>query len=132
MSSSGAHRKAHARAWAKTHGQDFVEHAAPDPHHYPELAGARTLVNNRYMVLVRDVATPWGQAKHLHIQRLDTKRIHSWRELQDVKNAIAGADAVAVEMYPAEGQVIDNCHHYHLWVLPAGLELPFSLGSVGA
>lgn len=123
-------RKASARAWGKSHGPDFEAYASPDPVLYPGLAGAKTFVNNTYMVLVRDVETEWGIAKHLHIQRLDTNRIRSWRSLQDVKNALCGPEsvAVAVEMFPEEVAVVDDHHHYHLWVLPDGLRLPFKLG----
>ena len=37
------------------------------------------------------------------------------------------ADRVAVEVYPPESQLVDDADLYHLWVLPAGFELPFGL-----
>ena len=121
-------RKAAARTWGKSHGPDFQVYTSPDPFLYPALAGVKTYVNNTYMVMVKDIETEWGLAKHLHIQRMDTNRVRSWRALQDVKNALCGPESVAVEMFPEEGEVVDDHHHYHLWVLPDGLRLPFRIG----
>lgn len=124
---SNVHRKANARRWARQNGPEFVRQDEPDPAAWPGLVGADVWVNNAYMVLVRKVATPWGEARHLHIQRLDTKPVRKWRDLQAIKNSLAGPDAVAVEMFPAKGEVVDEHHHYHLWVLPEGLKLPFTI-----
>lgn len=103
----------------------------PDSMEYPALAGCEAYANDTYLVLIRAVTTAWGPAKHLHVQRHDTKRVHNWRALQEVKNVLCGPEAVAVEMYPAEADVVDECHHYHLWVLPEGLRLPFNLAEMG-
>jgi hypothetical protein len=126
---STAIRKANARRWAKEHGPEFKQiTGSPGALNYPALAGSEVWANNTYLVLVnRSVPTPWGTATHLHIQRMDTRPVHKFGDLQAVKNALAGPEAVAVEMYPAQRHVVDEHHHYHLWVLPEGLELPFSI-----
>lgn len=50
-----------------------------------------------------------------------------WRDAQRVKNELVGQDRVAVEVYPAQMEVADEANMFHLWVLPAGFQLPFSL-----
>lgn len=116
-------RKRLARGWVKTRGARFERLADPDPDVFPQLAGYAAYANNTYLVLSCGIETPWGEASHLHVQRWDTKRVRSWGALQDIKNQLCGPEAVAIEMYPAEGDVVDECHHYHLWVLPSGLDL---------
>ena len=47
----------------------------------------------------------------------DKAPIRTWREHQDIKNEIAGDDAIAIEVYPRESEVTDTANLYHLWVL---------------
>ena len=61
---------------------------------------------------------------HLSIKRIDKEIIHDWRELQEIKNAILGAEIDAVEVYPAESRRIDMANQYHLWCLPEGNLFP--------
>ncbi|WP_449222432.1 DUF7694 domain-containing protein [Acidimangrovimonas pyrenivorans] len=51
----------------------------------------------------------------------------TWKEAQAIKNELAGADATALEVYPPQAEVIDSADTYHLWVLPPGVQLSFSL-----
>jgi hypothetical protein len=57
----------------------------------------------------------------LSIKRLDGARFHDWRLFQDIKNDVAGADRVAIEIYPAEDEVTDTANIYHLWVFHEGI-----------
>lgn len=52
----------------------------------------------------------------LAIWRRDGQRM-TWEELQTVKQEIWG-DAVAVEVYPAESDVVNLRHTRHLWHTP--------------
>jgi hypothetical protein len=62
----------------------------------------------------------------LSIRRLDRRSIHDWRHLQQIKTDLFGPDAEAVELYPAEGRVVDTANSYHLWVLvEPGTMFPF-------
>lgn len=67
----------------------------------------------------------------LSIHRRDRKPLRDWRHMQAIKNDVAGHDRVAVEVYPAEDDLVDTSNEYHLWVLPAGFDLPFGFGKGG-
>lgn len=84
-------------------------------------------LNNKYSVQFFNYITDWGIVEHLIIRRHDTKPIHSWYDLQRIKNELVGSDRTAVEVYPAESNLVDDANLYHLWVLPEGFKLPFGL-----
>lgn len=75
-------------------------------------AGHQVYLNDKYQVSVRDV----GDFLHLSIKRLDREPIHDWRELQQIKSELVGAENEGVELYPSESRVIDTANQYHLWV----------------
>jgi hypothetical protein len=83
--------------------------------------------NNRYGVWFSEVETPAGPAVHLWIRRHDGARLRDWADLQRIKDELVGAERVAVEVVPARESLVDDANMYHLWVLPPGFELPFSL-----
>lgn len=86
------------------------------------LLGATELyINSRYQVAVRREETG---AMHLSIHRLDKQPIHDWRDLQRIKNEIAGPEAEAIELYPAESRLVDIANETHLWVFVPGFVLP--------
>ncbi|MBN9243402.1 MAG: hypothetical protein J0I98_11465 [Mesorhizobium sp.] len=43
-----------------------------------------------------------------------------WEELQAIKDHVAGAQAVAIEVYPPADRVVNNIAMRHLWVLGPG------------
>lgn len=88
---------------------------------------AGVFANNLYQVSVYIVGDkPPGEAPiHLSIKRHDRAPVHDWRHLQAIKNEICGAEAMAVEIYPPESQLVDTSNQYHLWVLPPKVRLPF-------
>lgn len=47
----------------------------------------------------------------------------SWEELQEIKRQIGLGDCMAVEIFPADRDVVNVANMRHLWVLPA--PLPF-------
>lgn len=75
-------------------------------------------------VYERLVKTEWGEVRHLIVFRKDARR-PSWWEMQQIKDALAGPQATAVEVYPPADEVVDEGEVFHLWVLP--MPLPFSL-----
>lgn len=83
--------------------------------------------NAMYSVQVFRKPSEWGEIMHLMVRRNDAAPIQSWADLQRVKNEIAGADRVAVEVFPPEGDLVDQANMYHLWVLPKDFRLPFGL-----
>lgn len=84
-------------------------------------------LNNRYSVQISDIATDWGLVAHLWIRRHDGDMARSWADLQRIKNELVGPDRVAVEVFPAETDLVDQANMAHLWCLPAGMSLPFRL-----
>lgn len=83
-------------------------------------------LNDVYQVNVRFVTNPdVGHLMHLSIKRRDKQAIHDWRDLQWIKNQIAGPEVEAVEIYPAESRLIDTSNQYHLWCFLGGRKLPF-------
>lgn len=85
--------------------------------------------NNLYAVWISTVQTEWGPVDHLWIRRHDGRAVHSWPDFQRIKREVlvSGSDRVAVEVYPAEADLVDQANMYHLWVLPIGFAFPFSL-----
>lgn len=90
---------------------------------------AETWMNNLYVATVMPASVwqeGWPPMKQLSVRRIDRKTIHDWRHLQRVKADIFGADAEAVELYPAAARVVDTANSYHLWVLTEpGVRFPF-------
>lgn len=86
--------------------------------------------NNLYAVWVSTVPTHWGHVDHLWVRRHDGQAIRPpWHEMQRIKREVllTGAARSAVEVHPRDADVVDSANMYHLWVLPLGFELPFSL-----
>lgn len=93
---------------------------------YPAMAGIRAaFVNDLYSVQVYDVATDWGQVVHMAIRNHDGQGEPSWAEMQRIKNELIGPERTAIQVYPANSELIDQANLYHLWVLP--ITLPFGL-----
>jgi hypothetical protein len=83
-------------------------------------------VNSRYQVAVEvsDAVT------HLSIKRIDQQPVHDWRDLQRIKNELCGPECEGVELYPAEGRVVDIANQYHLWVVRDRIPLGFTASRV--
>lgn len=93
---------------------------------FPSCARIRDFyINCTYTVQRYVIATQWGEVTHLVIRRHDERPVHSWTDMQRIKDDIAGPGATAVEVYPPDCEVVDQVNNYHLWVLPCSL--PFGL-----
>lgn len=77
--------------------------------------------NKVFSVLDRTLS---NDVRHLAVSSLSAIR-PSWREMQRIKDELAGASATAVEVYPPRAEVVDEADMFHLWILPE--TLPFSL-----
>lgn len=62
---------------------------------------------------------PWAR---IGISCDDGKPRHDWRVFQCIKNQVVGPEWWALELYPAESQLIDPSNYYLLWAAP---NLPF-------
>jgi hypothetical protein len=61
----------------------------------------------------------------LRVSRLDGTAVRDWRDLQNIKNELAGPEREAAELFPAESRLVDTGNVYHLWVLSAGVIFPW-------
>lgn len=95
----------------------FTEMAKSDD---ARIVSVYTDLENEYIVEKHGIIDNHPFEYRLAIKRADKSNIRSWRILQDIKNAVVGDDAVAVEIYPKESQVTDTANMYHLWVFKAG------------
>lgn len=73
--------------------------------------------NGVFSVLDRTLS---NGVRHLAVSSLSQER-PTWWEMQRIKNEIAGEDAVAVEVYPPQSEVVDGADMFHIWVLPERL-----------
>jgi hypothetical protein len=71
--------------------------------------------NESYQVLVSQKDCPSSMV-HLAVSRQDDKPVHSWSDLQAIKNQLCGPESEGVELYPAESRLLDISNTYHLWV----------------
>ncbi len=83
----------------------------------------RAFRNNRYTITINDnEPTTAGNAIHCYIQRHGNVVIpNHWSEIQKIKNELFGLEAMAIEYYPAESELLDTHNIYHIWVFPKGV-----------
>lgn len=105
----------------------FVEAALPPPEELACIGNpVRILLNSRYQVQVHEVPeSALGPLVWLNLKRHDLAPLRDWRDLQRLKNEILGPDVEAVELFPAEGRLVDMANQYHLWALARGERFPF-------
>lgn len=51
--------------------------------------------------------------------------VRDWRVFQQIKNAVAGHDWEAVELYPSEDRLCDGSDRFHLFAFPKKIPLGF-------
>lgn len=90
----------------------------------------RASKNKLYAVLDRPVSTELGIVHHLAI-RTASNLEPPWRDKQRIKDELFGAEYVAIEVMPPRAELIDEADMYHIWVLPLGFTLPFTLSNGG-
>ena len=56
-----------------------------------------------------------GRFCHIKIHRTDHAKLHDFSTLQTIKNLTLGADAVAVQVFPKDSDLVDGSNTYHLW-----------------
>lgn len=86
--------------------------------------------NHVFAVLVRTVQTACGPVQHAAIRNVSETDI-PWAAMQRIKDEIFGPRRVAVEVFPPADELVDEANMYHLWILPEGFALPFTLTGGG-
>lgn len=69
--------------------------------------------------------TDYGFMIVLGIRRHDQLPVKIWDTLQEVKAVLAGPEALAVEIYPPESELVNDANMRWLWVIPDGCSLGF-------
>jgi hypothetical protein len=88
----------------------------------------RLFHNNVYTVLKRELPAMrgWPKLIHLSIRRNDRKPIDDWRDKQRIKNLIVGPEHEGVELFPAEGRLVDTANQFHMFIIAdPGVRFPF-------
>lgn len=81
-----------------------------------------------YHVSSRLIRTDMGVVEHVSIGRIGLKGGDiPWAVKQEIKNELFGIRAVAIEVFPAQKNLVDVMDIYHLWVLPKNYQLPFGI-----
>lgn len=62
-------------------------------------------VNHTYVVRVRRGED--GDVQRLSIRRQDRRPANDWRDLQAIKNQLAGEEVEAINLHPAQSRVVD-------------------------
>lgn len=81
--------------------------------------GKEVYENDTYRVLVTsggDLPLPLNMTC-LSVHRHDAEPVHSWTDLQAIKNQICGPECEGVELYPAESRLLNLGNAYHMFVL---------------
>lgn len=86
-----------------------------------EFLSGETWMNDVYVVIATEMK---GGITHLSIRRIDRKPCRDWRDFQQMKTQLCGAEREGLELYPAESRVVDTANQFHLWVLPKGMHMP--------
>lgn len=123
---SRAERRAVAknvRTLAKQSWKPFEKLPETVPYH-PDGRLKMAYRNNLYSV--QEFAFPGGVTK-LMIRRHDDQPMHNWKHLQRIKNEICGPEAIAIEVYPAESELVDVANIYWLFVMPPGFVMPWKV-----
>jgi hypothetical protein len=93
----------------------------PNNRLWAEQGLAKWYANSIYVVraIALRAPAPFGVVLCLTVRTHDHQPRHDWRELQRIKNEIAGDTTEAVEVYPSEDRVVDNSNYYHLFCFPS-------------
>ena len=83
--------------------------------------------NDLYTVSV--TRQPEGWVELLSVRRNDREPDMPWRHLQRIKTELAGEDAEAIELYPAESRLLDTANQRWLWCFPPGYTVPRGFNS---
>jgi hypothetical protein len=88
--------------------------------------------NNKYIVFVcREIETAWGPVGRLMVRQNDGEPVRSWADMQRIKNEFVSHEATAIQVFPPDAELHDAAPIYHLWILPDGFNLPFTLNDQG-
>ena len=125
-----AARKAAESMMRKRQSWEWVQKRITDEERaqYPAIRDIReAFYNDFYSVQIYWVKTDWGEVHHLIVRGQIKSSEPPWRDMQRIKNELVSDVREAIQIYPRATDVVDQADVYHLWVLPAGMGVPFGL-----
>ena len=82
---------------------------------------------------VLEIDTRLNRLRHLKITRHDGRDLEcNWETVQAIKNDLVGANALMIEVYPPESDVVNAVPIRHLWELPDWSGCPRNLARSNA
>lgn len=80
----------------------------------------RAFANNRYIVTIHDNhPTTKGDVSLAMIQNVNGTRLKNhWSEMQSIKNEIFGREAIGIEYYPKESELVNKHNIYWMLICP--------------
>lgn len=107
----------------------WTQHPAPKETGYGdgwtrELDRCYRSPRGKFVVMTREIETEWGWVTHATIS---SHQQPTWSEKQWIKNELFGRETQAIEVFPKESELVDEADMYHLWILPPGFEIPFTI-----
>ena len=82
----------------------------------------------RHHYTVVEATTTWPgtdiTTRRLVVKKRSGRDGITWDVLQAIKNEVLGPDAVAVEVFPADANLVYHVNARHLWEVPPGVEVP--------
>lgn len=97
----------------------FVQLFGPGDRFCRELGCDYAYSNSRYQVVVAFEKTGlgWPPLMHLSIKTHDKRCVHDWRDMQRIKNELAGTMAEGIELFPAESRLMDEANQFHIYCI---------------
>ena len=85
-----------------------------------DLMNDETWGNDRYTVSVHFLDGDRDGFVELAVHNRNRTPHIPWRHLQQIKDEVVGADREAVQLFPAEGRLVDTANEFWLYVYPVG------------
>ena len=85
-----------------------------------DLMNDETWGNDRYTVSVHFLDGDRDGFVELAVHNRNRTPHIPWRHLQQIKDEVVGPDREAVQLFPAEGRLVDTANEFWLYVYPVG------------
>lgn len=82
---------------------------------HPHLQGVTKVWKTDLYHVMYDQPSDYVSWRHVRVLRRDRHPIHSWADMQEIKNFVLGPNTWGIEIYPPVDRLIDGSHTYHIW-----------------
>ena len=105
-----------------------LEFQLPDPMPDEDGTPVGTWVNEKYVVLVsvpHRQPKGWPPILWLSLRRQDRAPVTDWRDVQRIKDEIAGCGSEGVQLFPSQHRMVDVSNQYAIFSIAPGSVFPF-------